>query len=192
MTPGRPRVPSAGPALPVPSAWARERISAARAVGPVPGYGSPEWDALADEDPRKVAAALVAAEVQRYEAATMVERLRAEVDAARYAAEVAAVEQEIEDGARAAMARDEVLAAKCQQLGRDGAAQLLGRRPTAAELAERRREASPRPVTTSPASRRRWPSVAWPAADPRGQVVPAGRPGGGVPSVWVTMRPPSA
>ena len=66
-----------------PTPWARELLAAARAVGPVPDYGTPAWDALPAADPRRMAAAVVAAELQRYEEATLADRLRLEVRALR-------------------------------------------------------------------------------------------------------------
>jgi hypothetical protein len=47
------------PALP----WARARLDAAE--GPVPDYGSPEWEALPHGSPAKVAACIIAAECWR-------------------------------------------------------------------------------------------------------------------------------
>lgn len=43
--------------------WARRLID--KAAGDIPIYGSPEWDALDDTDPRKVAACVRAAEAWR-------------------------------------------------------------------------------------------------------------------------------
>lgn len=80
--------------LPVPGPWAADLIAAARRLGPVPSYGSPEWHGLADADPRRIAAAVIAAEVARYEAATLATRLRAELDAA---AEADRLEAELDD-----------------------------------------------------------------------------------------------
>lgn len=79
-----PTVPT-GPLVHRPTTWAQERIAAATRVPwawagqSLPDYGSPEWLALAEEDPRKLAAALVAAEVERYERESLAERLREEV-----------------------------------------------------------------------------------------------------------------
>ncbi|MDP9390180.1 MAG: hypothetical protein M3P89_02070 [Actinomycetota bacterium] len=62
--------------------WARALIE--RAHGPLPTYGSPEWDALED-GPEKVAATVVAAEAWRtyWDPAERGLRLRIELDAAR-------------------------------------------------------------------------------------------------------------
>ncbi|GAB3349973.1 hypothetical protein [Modestobacter lapidis] len=51
--------------LPSPIPWATALISAAD--GPIPDYGSPEWVALPDNDRRKVAATVLAAECWRAE-----------------------------------------------------------------------------------------------------------------------------
>ncbi len=68
--------------LPIALPWARALIDAGRAVGELPEYGSSEWAGLPDTDPRKVAACVLAAEVHRYEVATLAERTRVEIDAA--------------------------------------------------------------------------------------------------------------
>jgi hypothetical protein len=128
VSPRRRRRLPAAPAplvLPLPTAWARERIAAGRAVGELPDYGSPAWHELADDDPRKVAAALVAAEVHRYEVATLADRL------ARELAELRAI---------AERERAEALDAHGRRVAEAAAAQVLGRRPSAAELARRRGE----------------------------------------------------
>lgn len=135
-----PSTPAGPPLLPLPTPWARERIDAGRAAGPLPDYGSAEWQALAGDDPRKLAAALVAAEVHRYEAATLAERLAAELAELRYAAAVAELEDDVERGARAAMAREARLDEHARRVANAGAAQLLGRRPTVERLAELRGE----------------------------------------------------
>jgi hypothetical protein len=135
-----PSAPAAPLVLPLPTSWAAERIAAGNAAGPVPDYGSPEWEALAEEDPRKLAAALVAAEVHRYEVATLADRVRLELAELAHAAEAAEVDDAIEAGARAAMAREERLAAHARQVGQQGARQILGRRPTYEQLAELRGE----------------------------------------------------
>lgn len=46
-----------------PLPWAVERLRAV--AGTLPLYGSPEWDALADRDPRRWASVIVAAECWR-------------------------------------------------------------------------------------------------------------------------------
>jgi hypothetical protein len=68
--------------LPIALPWARALIDAGRALGELPDYGSAEWAGLADTDPRKVAACVLAAEVHRYEVATLAERTRVELAAA--------------------------------------------------------------------------------------------------------------
>lgn len=45
--------------------WARRLIDRGRAAGDIPLYGSSEWDALPDSDPRKVASCVRAAELWR-------------------------------------------------------------------------------------------------------------------------------
>lgn len=153
--PAAPRPPVAAPdrpelILPMPLPWARERIEAARKLGPVPDYGSSEWHALADEDPRRMAAALIYAEVQRYEERTAVERLRAELAEARYLAEVQAYEEQA--------ARDAELDALVRR-NIDG---------TVRRMMTKRTEPVARPVTTSPD----WP-VTFPAPTPGAELVPA-------------------
>jgi hypothetical protein len=49
--------------VPLPSFWAKSLIESADA--PVPDYGSPEWSRLPDDDRRKVAACVQAAEAWR-------------------------------------------------------------------------------------------------------------------------------
>lgn len=49
--------------VPLPLTWARQLI--AKAGESFPAYGSPEWVALDDRDPRKVAACVAAAECWR-------------------------------------------------------------------------------------------------------------------------------
>lgn len=77
-TQGSPETPLFPPTLP----WARALIDGA--TGPVPDYGSPEWEALAD-GPEKVAATVVAAEAWRtyWDPQEHARRLHAELDAAR-------------------------------------------------------------------------------------------------------------
>lgn len=58
--------------------WAFARIHAGGQG--VPRYGSDDWLALADTDPRKVASVVVAAECWAREADDLVERLRLEVE----------------------------------------------------------------------------------------------------------------
>ena len=132
---------TAFPTPPEPSSWARSLLAA---VGdaPVPAYGSPEFDALPVDSPLRVAATVAAAESYRglTDPAYLAWRLQVELDAARQHAADEAVHDDIEAGARAAMARDVVIAAGCRDLAEAGAAQLLGRRPTALQLAVRRDE----------------------------------------------------
>ncbi|KLL10809.1 MULTISPECIES: hypothetical protein [Protofrankia] len=71
--------------------WAQDKIRAARAAGRIPSYGSPEWAALPDDDPRRAAAILVAAESWRAEADPVWRD---------------AVHRAEQDGARAAYLRD--------------------------------------------------------------------------------------
>lgn len=113
--------------LPLPTAWARERITAAG--GELPDYGSPEWHALADENPRKLAAALVAAEAHRYETETLADRLAREIAENRYWAEAAALHEAIADGARRAMRRDEQLAEHTRKVVDAAARRLLSPPP---------------------------------------------------------------
>jgi hypothetical protein len=51
--------------LPFRIRWAEVLIANGQAIGELPEYGSPEWAALDDEDRRKVAATVVAAEQWR-------------------------------------------------------------------------------------------------------------------------------
>jgi hypothetical protein len=60
--------------------WALGLIG--RAPSPCPHYGSPEWLALPDGDPRKVGAVVVAAECWAQYGDTLEDDLRAELDAA--------------------------------------------------------------------------------------------------------------
>lgn len=140
MSAGRRPLPRSGrllsaAALPRPTSWARERIAAAG--GDVVDYGSPEWEALADEDPRKLAAALVYAELARFEELTRVQRLQAELDEMRYERESEELADAVEAGARDAVKRTERIEAGCARLAEHGAAQLQGQRATAAQLAVR-------------------------------------------------------
>lgn len=63
-------------------AWARQVIEGARQAGEVPRYGSAEWQALDDDDPRQIAAIIVAAECWRLESSPMwiAARTEAELD----------------------------------------------------------------------------------------------------------------
>jgi hypothetical protein len=106
---------------PVP-AWSAQLL--ARGGGQaVPEYGTPEWAALDDGDPVKVAATVAAAEAWRAytHPAAVADRLRLELDAARHQAAV-----EAEAAAEAAFQ-----AVASQVRARAG-------RPTLAELAEER------------------------------------------------------
>jgi hypothetical protein len=53
----------------------------------LPSYGSPHWAALADDDPRKLAAAVIAAECWATDLDDLPDRLRRELAAARQADE---------------------------------------------------------------------------------------------------------
>lgn len=64
-------------------AWAEQLIRRGRALGAVPRYSSAAWRALSDNDPRKVAACVVAAECWVDHVDTLEQRLHAEVAAAR-------------------------------------------------------------------------------------------------------------
>ncbi|WP_261562319.1 hypothetical protein [Frankia tisae] len=68
--------------------WARAAIAAARRTGPIPQYGSAGWLALPDDDPRRTAAVLIAAEAWRLDSAPawIRARLTAEFDGAHQAA----------------------------------------------------------------------------------------------------------
>lgn len=70
-------------AYPLPLTWAQQLID--NAEGPVPQYGSPEWQALPDDSRAKVAATVIAAECWRtYWLPEEVERrLRTELEAVR-------------------------------------------------------------------------------------------------------------
>ncbi len=70
---------ASAPPFPMALQWARALIE--RAHGPLPTYGSPEWDALED-GPEKVAATVVAAEAWRtyWDPAERGLRLRIELD----------------------------------------------------------------------------------------------------------------
>jgi hypothetical protein len=50
------------PAEPIVAGWASAIIERGRRVGPVPRFGSPEWEALPSSDPRFVASVALAAE----------------------------------------------------------------------------------------------------------------------------------
>lgn len=63
--------------------WAARLIGAA--MKPIPRYGSPEWLALPEGSPAKVAAVVVAAECWARDADELEERLRAEVELSRAA-----------------------------------------------------------------------------------------------------------
>jgi hypothetical protein len=86
-------------------AWARVLIR--RAVDP-PVYGSPEWLALDDQDPRKVAAVVAAAECWAQEGDDLEDRLRREL-AARWHAEKQAEDAEYVAATREHRARWERL-----------------------------------------------------------------------------------
>lgn len=81
------------PVLPVALPWAQGVLAAAAGL-PIPDYGSPEWDALPYDSPARLAAAVVAAEVHRYEVATLADRLRVEIAEAAADARRAWLEEE--------------------------------------------------------------------------------------------------
>jgi hypothetical protein len=56
-------VPAGVPLFPLLLPWAQALI--ARATGPIPDYGSAEWERLPDSDPHKVAACVIASEAWR-------------------------------------------------------------------------------------------------------------------------------
>lgn len=68
--------------------WARDAIAQARQVGPIPRYGTGAWLALDADDPRRAAAALIAAEAWRLDGspAWIAARLGAEFDGVHQAA----------------------------------------------------------------------------------------------------------
>lgn len=101
------------PTLPLPCPWARTRINRLARGRQVPAYGSPAWHALPDRDPRRWAAALIAAEAHRYEGETIADRLTVELDAAADDE----LETAIENGAAWAMTRDAYLAHHAAQVG---------------------------------------------------------------------------
>lgn len=74
-------------------AWARAMVAhitdPTTAPTDLPGYGSPRWAALADDDPRKLAAAVIAAECWATDTDELPHRLRRELDALRTAHEAA-------------------------------------------------------------------------------------------------------
>lgn len=72
--------------------WATSTIRAARALGPLPRYGAPEWLNLDQADPRWLAAIVVAAEAWAIDADNVADRLATELDAARAAAQTLAAE----------------------------------------------------------------------------------------------------
>ncbi len=75
-----------------------------RATTPAPLYGSAEWCALRDNDPRKVASCVTAAECWAQAGDSLVDDLRAEVEAARKAHKVT---EDADYQARAKAHRDE-------------------------------------------------------------------------------------
>lgn len=70
------------PLAPLLQPWAEVLIG--RATGPVPQYGSAEWEALPDNDSRRVAACVIAAEAWRtfWSPKEHERRLRTEIEAA--------------------------------------------------------------------------------------------------------------
>lgn len=109
------------PLLPAANPWAQGVLAAAAGLD-VPTYGSPEWHALPYDSPARIAAAVLAAEVHRYEVETLADRLRIELDVL---AADDRDEEEIATAARAAMARDDELAAHARKVATSAARQLL-------------------------------------------------------------------
>lgn len=64
-------------------AWAQHLVRRGQALGAVPRYSSSAWRALPDNDPRKVAACVVAAECWAEHVDTLEERLHTEIATAR-------------------------------------------------------------------------------------------------------------
>ncbi len=75
--------------------WARVLIERGRAAGRTPSYGSAEWCRLGHQDPRRVAAVVIAAEgwAEHYDSEQVALRLRDELAAERWAAEQLEAEQ---------------------------------------------------------------------------------------------------
>lgn len=63
--------------------WARRLIAHGRSASSLPRYGDEAWRRLADADPRKVAAAVVAAECWRIDGERLPARVAEEIVAAR-------------------------------------------------------------------------------------------------------------
>lgn len=61
-------------------AWIRTTVTARAALTQHPVYGSTQWCALADDDPRKLAAALIAAECWATDQDELPQRLTLELD----------------------------------------------------------------------------------------------------------------
>ncbi len=101
-----------------PESWAAAIIARGHALGPIPRFGDDAWQRLEPSDPRAVAAVAVAAEAWRAECdpKRIAEQLRAELAAEREVAEREA-------------------AAELARIVRN-----LAKRPTYAELADRRGE----------------------------------------------------
>jgi len=67
-------------------AWAKAMVAhITNRPTDLPNYGSPRWAALADDDPRKLAAAVIAAECWATDQDELPDRVRRELDAARKA-----------------------------------------------------------------------------------------------------------
>lgn len=85
-------------------AWAKAMVAHITDRITNPAYGSPRWAALADDDPRKLAAAVITAECWATDTDDLPNRVRRELDAARQAEEHrwAEVVEELRRVARAA------------------------------------------------------------------------------------------
>lgn len=73
--------------------WATATIRSARDLGPLPHYGTAEWWALDQADPRWLAAIVVSAEAWAIEADDLADRLAVEIEAARAAEDRLVAEQ---------------------------------------------------------------------------------------------------
>ncbi len=97
--------------------WALPLIRRGRDVGDVPSYGSPEWCRLPHNDPRRIAAVVIAAECWAVDGDDLEARLRREL------ADAAAAEERLADEDFAEMAKW---------------VRRMADRPTIAELRQRR------------------------------------------------------
>lgn len=69
--------------------WAKAMVATITDPTRLPTYGTPHWAALADDDPRKLAAAVLAAECWATDLDELPDRVRRDLDAARAAHEAA-------------------------------------------------------------------------------------------------------